>query len=133
MKLRRRVGVSHTARLKKDEPKSTKIVLWDIALLSRVEKKALTNFLRGQKWSAQRACATVGQKRLAVVNEILDRCNGGYITKSQYGVYHFHDEPVVAPVRNMRVNLATGLIGKEIISPPKFRQMPSFNNLFGDK
>jgi hypothetical protein len=132
MKIRRRTGEKSKGMPKKGkESRSTKICIWDICLLARAGERAMTGFLAGAPRT--KGYSTLGQKKLSVVNEIIDKVNGGYITKSQYGVYHFHDKPVVAPVRNMQVNLATGLIGKEIISPPKHEKMPNFQNLFGSK
>lgn len=131
MKLRRRTGKQANYRPKPGTEKSKKICLWDIALLARTDIRGIQNFMAGKPNVPGNS--TMGMKTLARLNEVLDLVNGGYITKTQYGSYHHWNEPQVAPVRNMRVNLATGLIGKEIYSPPVKQKMPSFTTILGSK
>lgn len=131
LKLSRRIGKRAYYRPKPGTEKSTNICIWDIALLARAHCRSVRNFLQCKPCVP--GYATAGQETLRRVNEILDLVNGGYILKSQYGVYHFFDTPQVAPVRNMRVNLLTGMIGKEIYSPPVKQKMPSFTTVFGSK
>lgn len=131
MKLRRRTGKVAKYRPKPGTEKSTRICVWDIALLARVPSPALDSFLYGKPNVPGNSC--MGQKTLRRVNEILDLVNGGYITKTQYGVYHHWNEPQVAPVTTRRVNLDTGTIMGGISVPKKPQRMPSFATILGSK
>jgi hypothetical protein len=131
LKLRRRIGKAANYRPKPGAEKSTKICLWDIALLARAHLRSVRNFADGKPHIP--GYATAGQKTLRRVNEILDLVNGGYITKTQYGAYHFWDDPHVPPVVTRRINLDTGRIMGGISTPKKPQRMPSFGTVFGSK
>ena len=131
MKLRRRTGKVAKYRPKPGTEKSTRICVWDIALLARVPSPALDSFLYGKPNVPGNSC--MGMKTLARLNEVLDLVNGGYITKTQYGVYHHWNEPQVAPVVTRRINLDTGRIMGGISAPPKKQRMPSFGTVMGSK
>lgn len=60
--------------------------------------------------------------------------DAGRITKSQYGAYHFHDEPVAPVVREMRVSLGSNgvsLTKQNNAAVPV--TMPDFSKVFGGK
>ena len=128
LKLRRRTGKAANYRPKSGTEKSTKICLWDIALLAKTDIRGIQNFLLNKPNIP--GYSTMGMKTLARLNEVLDSVNGGYITKTQFGSYHFWDEPQVAPVVTRRINLDTGTIMGGISVPKKPHRMPSFKELF---
>lgn len=130
LKLRRRVGKSSPYRPKPGTEKSTKICIRDIALLARAHDRSIRNFVWGKPNTP--GYATAGQKTLERVNKILDMVNGGYITKTQYGAYHFWDEPQVPPVVTRRINLESGRIMPGITMPKAPQRMPSFATVFKD-
>lgn len=124
MKLRMRTGLPTKCAQKPDDPyRSKKIGMWDIALLARCDKHNLLHWIQGKRPG--------GLRFMTRLCRVLNLVNGGYVTKSQHGVYHFHDEPAVAPVREMCVNLSIGRITGEIRRPAPVKKMPSFQNLFG--
>lgn len=100
----------------KETPKSTKITKSDIMLMARLSSWDLSEV------------GDVGLRRLC---GILDLVNGGYVTKSQYGVYHFHEDQVVSPVKEMRFDIATGRITSSTATAKPVRKMPSWDKLFG--
>jgi len=129
MELKRRLGVfrgkackSKSDRPKSGEGKSTTFRVHDIALLARIYRNDLSNFLNGRL-----KLGPVKQGRL--YNALLE-VEGGLVTKSQYGVYHFHDTPQRPPVRFMQFDLATGRVrmAEKEKGPGK---MPGFDKLFG--
>lgn len=127
--LRRRLIVLRGKRVrsKNDRPKpgqgkSSTFRTHDIALLARVYRNDLSNFINNK--------VTFGPTKLSRLYKALIEVEGGLVTKSQYGVYHFHDTPQRPPVRVMQLNLGTGRISmvKKEKEPGK---MPSFDKLFG--
>lgn len=131
LKLIRRTGKSSNYRPKPGTEKSTKIVLWDIALLARAHSRSISNFAKGKPHAP--GYASAGQGTLRRVNEILDLVNAGLILKTQHGCYHFYETPQVPAVKTMKINLDIGrIIG--VVSAPKIPQrMPSFKSVFGDR
>lgn len=131
LKLRRRTGKTANYRPKGGTEKSTKICVWDIALLARANLKGVASFLANKP--NQPGYSTCGQKTLERINKILDLVNGGYITKTQYGCYHHWTLPQVPPVVTRQINLATGRI-LGVVSTPKIPQrLPSFSTVMGSK
>ena len=124
--LRRRLSRYKRGKGKKIDYKinSTVICINDILLLSKINnKKRLWDFLMGR--------ATFGRvvrKRLTDLVLLLD---AGRITKTQYGAYHFHDEPVGVVVREMSVRIFGAGIsltrGAELKPQAK---MPDFGAIF---
>lgn len=93
----------------------------DLALLSRVNKSDLSNFLAQKK--------KLGEvQKIRLYNKLLE-IEGGFVTKSQGGVYHFHDEPQRPPARIMQIDLVTGAIVQT--TERGAQRMPSFKKLFG--
>ena len=131
MKLRRRTGKPANYRPKRGTEKSTKICLWDIALLARANKRSLASFLANEP--AIPGHSTAGQKTLERVNRILDLVNAGLITKSQYGSYHFWTTPQVPPVVTRTINLDTCRISSAVSTPKAPSKMPSFTSVFGER
>lgn len=109
-----------------------KITMLDIALMSRIERKLLGRFSNRRLGKFSTHSAYMGLKRMARLCNILSQIDAGMITKSQYGVYHFHEQPVKPPVRTMQVSLGAGKImpGMKVAT---VQRMPSFNKLFGGK
>ena len=107
--------------------KSKRIVLWDIAILSRIAKEQLA------RWSVGNF--TLGRVRLARLTRIIRMCDAGLITKSQYGAYHFHDEPKIRPAIQLKVNvnLTDGIRLSNISKPASQTGMPDFSTIFKGK
>ena len=103
--------------------KSKTIAIHDVALMARIDISHIKKFLNGSE--------KLSKNGVVRITRILNLINAGMVTKSQYGVYHFHNEPVVAPVREMTLSVLHGLIlpGVKIEKPPA--RMPSFDKLFG--
>lgn len=133
MKIRRMAGKQANYRPHPDKAiKSTKFGIMDICLIARVDQRGLYYFLAGKERPPPgKAGNPCGQDALKRINETIDLIRGGYVTKSQIGVYHFHDEPAVAPMKEMRVNLMKGVITGEVLLPPKPVKFPDFGKLFG--
>lgn len=131
MKLRRRTGKVAKYRPKPGTEKSTRICVWDIALLARVPSPALDSFLYGKPNIPGNSC--MGMKTLARLNEVLDMVNAGLITKSQHGCYHYWDTPQVPPVKTAKINLDNLRIQGALSTPKLPQKMPSFNALFGTR
>jgi hypothetical protein len=104
--------------------KSTKIAIWDINLLIRLDNlKRLWDFVLGRKNFGR-----IVSKRLSRILLLLD---AGRITKTQHGVYHFHDAPVVDPVREMRVSLGgAGVVLNKMQQDKAIPSMPDFSKVF---
>lgn len=98
--------------------KSDKIHIWDIALLTNLQQKPsrLWNFV-----SDKASFGPIVSKRLSRIIILLDN---KMITKTQYGVYHFHEAPVAPVVKEMTFSLG-GLEKKQ-----QFKTL-DINNLFG--
>lgn len=124
MRLRRHTGAKFTLLPKSGEGKSTTIRVMDIALLARVDPFKLYKFSGGK--------FRFGLKRMERIIDILRQVDAGLITKAQQGVYHFHDEPVAKPVREMRVSLDTGRL-MQGMKVSTYQKMPSFKNILGGK
>lgn len=132
--LRRYVGKSSSKypgkNPKKGEGKSTVIHISDIALLMRVQRPKLTFFSLDSK----RIEGKFGLILMGRLINILQQLEAGLITKSQYGVYHFHDEPVVKPRREMRMSFGGGMAkimpGVKVAT---YDRLPGFKKLFGEK
>jgi hypothetical protein len=126
MELKRRLGVwrgkPQKKRTKSGEGKSTAFQLYDIALLARIYRADLSNFMLGKVKFGE-----IKQRRLY---SALLAIEGGLVTKSQYGVYHFHDAPQRPPVRFMKFDFSTGRVrmANKEKEPGK---MPSFDKIFG--
>jgi hypothetical protein len=125
--LRRRAGKKESVRPKSGEGKSTTIRMRDIALLARLDNEDLIKFSRDIAKYNGKKFGTVRIKRLT---NILLQVDAGLITKSQYGVYHFHETPQVAPIKEMKFNMSTGKI-MQGIKEAKFATMPSFKKILG--
>lgn len=126
LKLRKRIGKSYKSRGKPDE-KSTTIHVWDINLLAKINNRhRIWAFISGKM-----GFGPVVSRRLS---RILLMLEAGLITKSQYGAYHFHDEPKAPVVREMRVEIGRGgvLLTKlpQLSTPPT---MPDFSKVFEGK
>lgn len=108
-------------RPKPGEGKSTTFRLHDIALLSRIDHSDISNFLVHKE--------PFGKLRRERIWRIILQIEQGFISKTQYGVYHFHDEPKRKNVTVMQIDLNTGRFveakGEKVI------QMPSFGKIFG--
>lgn len=107
--------------------KSTKIVVWDIALMADIASCSVFRFLAGTE--------KFGEKRRRKISRIVMLVDAGRVTKSQHGVYKFHDEPVAQAARGQRVNvdLRNGISltnQMQEVAPPT---MPEFLNVFGRK
>ena len=124
MKLRRRTGDRRNKIPVSGQGKSTTLRQFDIALLARIDNDDLSKFNLGK--------LRFGKIVLGRLIDILIRIDAGLITKSQYGVYHFHDEPVAKPVREMRISLGQGKI-MQGVKVATYDKMPAFNTLFGRK
>lgn len=128
--LRRRIakyrGESCRYRPKPHE-KSTKIRIWDIILLAKIDPpRKLWLFLKGEY-----KFGPVVTRRLSRIVMLVD---AGRITKSQYGAYHFHDEPVAPVVREMRVSLGSnGVSLNKQNNAAVPVTMPDFSKVFGGK
>jgi hypothetical protein len=131
LKLRRRVGKTYTCRPKPGTEKSTKICVYDIALLARANLRGVRNFLYGKPNIPGHS--TCGQKTLARIDKVLDMVNAGLILKTQYGSYHFYETPQVKPVVTRTVNLDTGRITGAVSTTKAPQKMPSFTTVFGDR
>ena len=121
MKLASKIGIARAPV--RGMAKSTKFCNYDIAILSKIHFENLNKFKRGK--------INFGPVMLARVIEVLDLIDSGCITKIQSGKYEYHDKPVVAPTREMRVSLTGGKIleGVKTVKPPE--KFPSFDKLFG--
>lgn len=121
-------GSASKYRPKPGTAKSTKIRIRDIALLSYVDRPHIFHFISGKM--------KFGKIKLKRLSKILILADSGRITKSQFGVYHFHDEPQAKPVSDRRLNI--DLIGGKVsmtleskrLSPSTF---PDFSKIFGGK
>lgn len=131
LKLRRRTGKSANYRPKSGTEKSTKICVWDIALLARANMRGVTSFLANKPRIP--GYSTCGQKTLERINKILDLVNAGLITKSQHGSYHYWTSPQVPPVVTRTINLDTGRISSAISTPKIPQRLPSFGTVMGTK
>lgn len=126
--LRRRISLLRGKQVKRriDRPlpgtgKSTDFRMIDLALLSRVDKSDLSNFMAYRR--------QLGELTKARLYSKLREIEGGFITKSQLGVYHFHDEPQRQASVVMQIDLQTGVFVKP--QEPGAGGMPSFKKLFG--
>lgn len=109
-------------------PRSTQFRNIDIALLAKLTKYDLYYWVHGRKLTN----SSFGRVRLQRLCDVVMRIDAGLITKSQAGVYHFHDTPQVPPVRTMRVSLLTGTIVGGI-KTAEYKRMPSVASVFGVK
>jgi hypothetical protein len=125
--MRRRIqkyrGIRARTRPKPGD-KSTKIAVHDIFLLvGSLNMSRLWDFVLGRKNFGR-----IISRRLSRILILLD---AGRITKSQYGVYHFHDEPVAPVVREMRVSLGgAGVALSKMQQDKTMPVMPDFNKVF---
>lgn len=110
-----------------------KFTLLDLVLMARcyTERTYLYRFLN-DKIGKGRKVSNSCLKRLAELVLLVEK---RMVTKSQLGVYHFHDTPQSKPVREMRVSF--GKFGAQlvpgIIEQKKPTTMPSFGVIFGRK
>ena len=123
---RTKAHTSKRSRGPRWQPKSTKIGIWDIAILAEIRQGHLYDWLYGI-----RKFGPVRQRRLSRMIRLID---GGYVQKTQYGKYIIHETPFAPPVKRMQVNI--GVDGPQLkmvapLAPPT--GMPSFNKLFGRK
>ncbi len=131
--LRKYAGVRARVRPKPGEEKSKNFTVWDIALICSLhdDRSRIYRFLKHEpKWGG------LSKKALHRLNETITLLENRMITKSQYGVYHFHEKPVKPPVREMKVNLFGGvrlLPGVTQAITPKRTEMPRFDSIFGRK
>jgi hypothetical protein len=108
------------------QPKSTKIGLWDIAILAQINQTNFYDWIYGYK-----KFGPVRQRRLSRIIRLLD---GGYITKSQYKHYIIHDHPVVPPKVHLKVVVGVEGVRLQMPAPEKPPSgMPSFGKIFGGK
>lgn len=112
--------------------KSKVMAQFDILLLAglHTDKTSFYRFMKGGHHHG------ISNKRMLKLQEILVLCDNHMITKSQVGVYHYHDEPVKPPVKEMKVNLmgkgGPGLLpGVKQVEAPKRMKMPGFDRVFG--
>ncbi len=110
-------------------PKSRVIRKWDILMLCGLhrERTEVRNFLRGKY--------KFGKKVTERLSRIITLIQQGRITKTQYGVYHFHDEPVVAEIKKtMSISIGKSGLSISNSSPIKEeKRFPNFNHVFGGK
>lgn len=110
--------------------KSRKICLWDITLLAGIRFDShyrVYRFLKGTYKFGK-----VVSKRLSDTIRLVDM---GLVTKTQYGCYHFHDEPPVKPEMKMQVQMVAGG-GIRLTGQPakvKEKEFPDFRKVFGGK
>lgn len=115
---------SKSERPKPGTGRSTTIRIMDIALLSRIHRENLRLFMARK--------INFGPVRQLRLYKVLLQVEGGLITKSQYGVYHFHDTPQRAPVRIMQLDFSTGRIKTAEKQKPAGR-IPAWMEIFGRK
>lgn len=136
--LRRRIRRYVREKPKKAPPsgtgKSRVIALNDLLLLSGLEqaKSRVRRFIRGGPHYG------ISMKKMLRLQEVVILCDNHMITKSQVGVYHYHDEPVKPPVKEMKVNLfgkqgVQLLPGVKQVDAPRRMVMPGFDKVFGRK
>lgn len=134
--LRRRIKRYLREKPKKAPPsgtgKSRVIALNDLLLLSGLDraKSRVRKFLRGGHHYG------ISMKKMLRLQEVVILCDNHMITKSQVGVYHYHDEPVKPPVKEMKVSLfgkggVQMLPGVKQVSAPKRMKMPGVGKVFG--
>ena len=108
------------------QPRSTKIRLWDLAILMKVHEVTFREYIRGKK--------NFGNIRGRRLSRIIRLVEAGMITKIKHGKYVFHDHPVGEPLREMRVNIGVGGVSLTKVpqaAPPK--TMPNFSTIFKGK
>jgi hypothetical protein len=104
-------------------PKSTTISMLEISMIAVLDRRPLFSFKAGKD------VFSFGQlKRLC---DALDLIESGRVVKTQAGKYTIHDEPQVAPVREMNLSLSTMKIMGGVSTPKTASKMPSFDKLFG--
>ncbi len=107
-------------------PKSTKIYVWDIAPLADVYRYDLFRWLAGK-----RPMGNIRKRRLSRIVRLLE---AGMITKSQYGKYTFHVEPVNPPPPQMKISLGSdGISISKVSNTVVPKSMPDFKSIFGRK
>lgn len=130
LRLHRHTGKEGSAYFSSKEraniPFSTKICLFEISLISKVNYRKLRAFRLNKPtaWKMHNA----EKKRIAAA---IDLVESGRVTKTKHGVYTIHDEPVVEPVREMKLSMFGGKIlqgAKTVTAEDKF---PSKKKLFG--
>lgn len=108
------------------QPRSTKIRLWDLAILGKFDEQDFRKFCRGKK--------NFGNIRGRRLSRIIRLVEAGMITKIKHRKYVFHDHPVGEPLREMRVNIGVGgvsLTKVQQAAPPK--TMPDFKSVFSGR
>lgn len=122
--LKRRLIAFRGRKIERPKPGSGKSVqfrMWDIALLSRMPPSMIYQYLIGRRnWKP--LTKTRVYRTLLLIEQ-------GLVTKTQHGVYHFHDEPQRPPVRVMKIDLGTGRITQE--KEDSIPRLPSFRKTFG--
>ena len=135
IKLQRIKGKQFTRRPTKAD-RSTTFRVWDVCFIANVSHYRVCNFMSNKYTVTAKGAPAAhppGQKALQRINDVLDQVNAGHWTKTQYGKYQYHENPVVPPKRVMQVNLDTGSIIGTVSPPPKEKRMPSFSALFKGK
>ncbi len=102
--------------------RSVEFAMKDLALLSRIDRSNLRQFLRGKRRFRE-------PRKLRLYRALLE-VEGGYVTKTQYGVYHFFDTPQRPPVKVMQINLGTGQITQDA-KQGGILKMPGFFDVLG--
>ena len=103
--------------------KSTEFHLSDILLLSKINnEKRFYDFIMGR--------TTFGPVVRARLTKVVMTLDSGCATKSQFGVYHFYDKPVVPPKREMTISFGSGGIKMGVQSKPDSPKMPAFMEIF---
>ena len=124
--LRRRLAV-YRGKVFKRKPtiddKSTEFHLNDIFILSKINNnKRFYDFMMGR--------TTFGPRIRARLTKIVMTLDGGYATKTQFGVYHFYNKPVVPPRVVMTVNLGAGGLRLGVTQNNPAPKMPAFMDIF---
>lgn len=133
-RLRRYRRERMNVRPKSGTGKSKVFSIYDLLLLSGLEqaRTRVRHFIDGRHHYG------ISMKKLLRLQEVLILCDNHMITKSQVGVYHYHDEPVKPPVKEMKVSLfgnggAQMMPGVRQVEAPKRMVMPGFGKIFGGK
>jgi hypothetical protein len=104
-------------------PKSTTISMLEVSMISGIPRENLFGFKSGRR--------VLGMASLKRLCDALDLIESGRVQKLQGGKYIIHDEPIVAPIKEMRVSLTAMKIMEGVSAPKVERKMPSFDKLFG--
>ena len=111
----------------KNEPKSTKLAIWDFPYLTGIEYLALGRLLNGS--------LNFGPRRTRKLSRALFLADGGYVQKLQHKKYIIHDKPFQPAVRECKVQISlTG--GVKMMKTPNKAEpntLPGFMDLFKQK